>query len=231
MGGTNAHIVLKEAPKQVESRSPLDPLIQGGREGDRKGNGREIENSKAKVKSERSVHILTLSGKTEQALAELVHNYITYLESHREAEIADICFTANAGRKHFNHRLAVITSSKEELLEQLQTFGKPLDINNSIEPLKIHSLKAASTKQIAFIFTGQGFQCIDMGRQLYETQPTFRENLDKCDRILRSYLDISLLEVLYPNLDNQKQETLSPSLIDQTSYTQPAIFAIEYALA
>jgi len=201
MGGTNAHVVLEEAPKQVKSRSP-----------------------QAKIKSERSVHILTLSGKTEQAVAESVHNYVTYLKSHQEAEIADICFTANSGRQHFNHRLAIIASSTQDLLEQLQRFGKPLDINDSSEPPTIHSLKATSTKQIAFVFTGQGSQYIGMGRQLYETQPTFRKNLEKCDRILRSYLDIPLLDVLYGDLDNKE-------LINQTSYTQPAIFAIEYALA
>ncbi len=253
MGGTNAHVVLESAPKQVESRSPLTPLDKGGISVESrspltpldkggiseashdfplaKGDGRAIEKSKSKVKSERPVHILTLSGQTEQAVAESVQNYITYLESHREAEIADICFTANGGRQHFNHRLAVIAGSTQDLLEQLQRFGKPVDINDSSEPPTIHSLKADSTKQIAFVFTGQGSQYIGMGRQLYETQPTFRKNLDECDRILRSYLDISLLEVLYPDLDNNKQETEPDSPIHQTSYTQPAIFAIEYALA
>ncbi len=235
MGGTNAHVVLEEAPKQVESGSPL--LNKGGNSEAShgfplaKGDGRGIEKSKSKVKRERSVHILTLSGQTEQAVAESVQNYITYLESDPKAEIADICFTANGGRQHFNHRLAVIAGSTQDLLEQLQRFGKPVDINDSSEPPTIHSLKADSTKQIAFVFTGQGSQYIGMGRQLYETQPTFRKNLDECDRILRSYLDIPLLEVLYPDLDNNKSETEPDSSINQTSYTQPAIFAIEYALA
>ncbi|MDJ0797465.1 MAG: SDR family oxidoreductase [Calothrix sp. MO_167.B12] len=208
MGGTNAHVVLESAPKQVKRQPPLNPP-KGG---------------KAKVKSERPLHILTLSGQTEQAVAQSVENYITYLESHRQTEIADICFTANSGRKHFNHRLAVIAGCREELLEKLQTFAAPVDINGSSQPLRIHSLKADSTKQIAFVFTGQGSQYISMGRQLYETQPSFRKNLEKCDRILHSYLDIPLLDVLYADLDNKE-------LIHQTRYTQPAIFAIEYALA
>ncbi len=289
MGGTNAHVVLEEAPKKVESGSPLakatvytqvnntsktqldppksplkrgtstpgfdqklvyssdSPLDEGGLGGIvqsfepgqemcvhgslAKGDGRGIDGGDAKVKRERSLHILTLSGQTEQAVAESVQNYITYLESNRKAEIADICFTANGGRQHFNHRLAVIAGSTQDLLEQLQRFGKPVDINDSSEPPTIHSLKADSTKQIAFVFTGQGSQYIGMGRQLYETQPTFRKNLDECDRILRSYLDIPLLEVLYPDLDNNKSKTEPDSSINQTSYTQPAIFAIEYALA
>ncbi|NEQ13149.1 MAG: AMP-binding protein, partial [Moorea sp. SIO3E2] len=186
MGGTNVHVVLEEAPKQVESGSPLTPLNKGGiseashgfplNKGDineashglnkggiseashgvplAKGDGRGIDGGDAKVKSERSLHILTLSGQTEQAVAESVQNYITYLESDPKAEIGDICFTANGGRQHFNHRLAVIAGSTQDLLEQLQRFGKPVDINDSSEPPTIHSLKADSTKQIAFVFTG-----------------------------------------------------------------------------
>lgn len=203
MGGTNAHVVLEAAPIQVKNAEFL----------------------------ERPLHLLTLSAKTEKALAELVSSYHNYLETHPEAEIADICFTANTGRQHFSHRLAVIAGSTKELLEQLKTWVKPRAVNDSQETPKIDSIKAASPKKIAFLFTGQGSQYVNMGRQLYETQPIFRKHLETCDRLLRSYLDVPLLEVLYPDLFNQKLETESASLIDQTAYTQPAIFAIEYALA
>ncbi|MDJ1183388.1 type I polyketide synthase [Roseofilum casamattae] len=192
MGGTNAHVVLEEAPKPLNTQA-------------------------ATVQSEPPLHLLTLSGKTEQAVADLVESYVA--ELNREAKIGDICFTANAGREHFKHRLAVIAGSTEELLQQLQTFGKPLNAT------------ADSSQQIAFIFTGQGSQYAGMARQLYQTQPVFRQALDECDRILHSYLDLPLLEVLYPDLESQKQETETPWAIDQTRYTQPAIFAIEYALA
>jgi len=63
-----------------------------------------------------------------------------------------------------------------------------------------------------------------MGRDLYETQPTFRAALDECDRLLRPYLDQPLLSVLYP-------EAGAESPLDHTTYTQPALFALEYALA
>src|SRR2546426_1226364 len=62
-----------------------------------------------------------------------------------------------------------------------------------------------------------------MGRQLYETQPTFRESLDRCEELLRPHLDRGLLSVLYPN-DGQS------SPLDETAYTQPALFALEWAL-
>ncbi len=76
--------------------------------------------------------------------------------------------------------------------------------------------------KLAFLFTGQGSQYIGMGRQLYETQPTFRQTLEECDEYLRQF-DIPLLSVLYP--------VGQDSRLDQTTYTQPALFALEYALA
>ncbi|AOY84552.2 non-ribosomal peptide synthetase [Moorena producens JHB] len=194
MGGTNAHVVLEEAPEQFKIKN-------------------------AKLKNERPWHVLTLSAKTDQALRELAERYVNYLDGDQDAELGDICFTANTGRKDFNHRLAVVAESKQQLQEQLAAFPPPMVgvVNSQQKP-----------NAIAFLFTGQGSQYVGMGRQLYETQPTFREALDRCDEILHSYLDKSLLEVLYPDSD-QSLATDNWSL-NQTAYTQPALFAIEYAL-
>lgn len=183
IGGTNCHVVLEEAPEQVK----IDSL------------------------SDRPLHILTLSAKTNQALAELAQRYIDYLNTDGNAEIVDICFTANTGREHFNHRIAVVAESKKQFLEQLINLDKP----------KVQVFN----KQIAFLFTGQGSQYADMGRQLYETEPTFRQILDRCDEILRSYLEVPLLEILYSDSEQ------THSKLNETAYTQPALFALEYALA
>ncbi|WP_088239465.1 type I polyketide synthase, partial [Calothrix rhizosoleniae] len=200
-GGTNAHVILSEAPIQVKSK-------------------------KLKAKSEnvweRPRHIFTLSAKCEQALQELARNYEEFLSSNSTATIDDICFSANIGRSHFNHRLAIIASDKQDLADKLAIYGKQEEVAN-----EIFSGKCSATGEpplIAFLFTGQGSQYVNMGRQLYETQPVFRQTLEECDRILQAYLQVSILNVLYP-------ESAATSPINETAYTQPALFAIEYALA
>ena len=190
-GGTNAHVIVEEAPLSVI--------------GDEE--------------TERSQHILTLSAKCEKALQELVQRYEEFFGNNStDASIADICFTANTGRSHFNHRLAIVAESREKLRQQLKAFKTGEDISSIVRG----QVTSKKRQKIAFLFTGQGSQYINMGRELYETQPTFRKTLEECDRILSLYLDKPLLNILYPESDETP--------IDETAYTQPALFAIEYAL-
>jgi malonyl CoA-acyl carrier protein transacylase len=190
-GGTNCHVILEEAPLTAAVAS----------------------------ENEREVNLLTLSAKSDNALKNLAQSYVDFLASHPEVSLADVCFTANTGRSHFNHRLAVVAESAVQLQEALSN----LLTDRETAGLVSGQVSSKKRPKIAFLFTGQGSQYIDMGRQLYETQPTFRQTLDRCDEILRAYLEKPLLSVLYP----QAGET---SPLDETAYTQPALFALEYAL-
>lgn len=190
--GTNAHLILQEAP----ARSP-EPL-----------------------KTERPVHILTLSAKTEPALKQLGTSFAQHLADHPTAPVADLAYTANSGRAQFSHRLVIVADSSQEMQDKLAGWTA----NQASAGVFRGEFQGTARPKIAFLFTGQGAQYVNMGQQLYQTQPTFRQTLDQCNELLQPYLEQPLLSVLFP----EKEQA---SLLDQTAYTQPALFALEYALA
>jgi myxalamid-type polyketide synthase MxaB len=172
---------------------------------------------------ERPAHLLTLSAKTATALKQLVARYENNLAANPALALGDLCYSANSGRSHFNQRLGVVASSSAELTQKLAAFTTGQEVPGVMSG----QMPSSEPPKIAFLFTGQGSQYIGMGRQLYETQPTFRAALEQCAAILQPYLETPLLEILYPT---QTAENLQVK-IDQTAYTQPALFALEYALA
>jgi 8-amino-7-oxononanoate synthase len=194
-GGTNAHVVLQEAP--IQPAKFRSSIVQ------------------------RPWHVLTLSAKSEPALRELSAQYQTLLAQNPMLSLADVCYCANFRRSQFKHRLVAVGSSSAEVQAQLGAFAAGETDITGLQDAQVASKKVP---RAAFLFTGQGSQYVGMGRTLYETQPLFKGILDRCDRILHSELKLSLLSVLYP-------ETEEHSPIDDTAYTQPALFALEYALA
>ena len=170
---------------------------------------------------DRTTHTLTLSARSEPALRALAQQYHARLTDLGAPSLADICFTANTGRDHWAHRFATTAGSRQELAAHLDAFlhGRPA-------PFLHHSETQRSTQpRVIFLFPGQGSQYPGMGRQLYESAPVFREALERCDTLLRPHLDVPLLSVLYPEAES------AAALIHQTRYTQPALFALGYALA
>ncbi len=168
---------------------------------------------------DRSRHLLTLRAKNRAALRELAGRLSTYIEANPGVPLADVCFTANTGRTPFPHRLAVNGASSADIQKQLDTF-----VSRTAEEEADGSPARGKAPKVVFLFTGQGSQYVGMGRQLYQTQPTFRRALDRCAEILRPNLAKPLLSVIYPEEGEQ-------SPLDETAYTQPALFALEYAMA
>lgn len=169
---------------------------------------------------ERPLDVLTLSAKSASALKELASRFEHHLAAHPEESLADVCFSANGGRSHFAYRLAATAGTPTQLREQLAAFVGGREATG----LQSKHLQSKNAPRVAFLFTGQGSQYHGMGQQLYNTQPTFRKALDRCAEILRPYLEQPLLSVLFP-------EPGVSSPLDETAYTQPALFALEYALA
>ena len=193
--GTNAHVILEQAPK-------IEKV--------------EIIESERDPAPTRPLELLTLSAKKAEALKELANAWVNYLAA-TPANLAEICLTANSGRSDFAHRLSVVGQSKDEISQKLARFAA------SEEASDLFTGQVMGTPKIAFLFTGQGSQYVGMGRELYETNPTFRHWINTCDEIVRPYLNQPLLSVLYPVGEASK--------LHETAYTQPALFALEYALA
>ncbi|MFP6613718.1 MAG: beta-ketoacyl synthase N-terminal-like domain-containing protein [Pirellulales bacterium] len=165
---------------------------------------------------DRPREILALSAKSDEALADLAEAYARHLADAPDA-FKDICHTAAAGRDHFHSRLAVIAHDPVDVQQKLDDY---VSGHEEFDVATGRNLQAAP--KVAFLFSGQGPQYIGMGRELYDTLPTFRAALDRCDKLLRPHMDRRLLSVIFANDDH---------LLNKTVYTQPAMFALQYALA
>jgi iturin family lipopeptide synthetase A len=120
-----------------------------------------------------------------------------------------------------------VCRNREELLAELTSEKLTVDS----EQLAMNSRRRP---RVVFQFTGQGAQYAGMGRPFYEQHPVFRQALDQCDELLRPYLSESLLPLVVNNsqfTSDHRSPTISQFTIHDTLYTQPALFAFEYALA
>src|SRR5690606_3932214 len=168
---------------------------------------------------DRPVHVLVVSGREERALREYAGRYAERLgEGEEELSLADVAHTANTGRAQFGHRAAVVAETVEEARAALEAVAAGREAAGVIAG----KVPPGDPPRVAFLFTGQGSQYMGMGRGLYESAPVFRDALERCDALLRGELEVPLLEVLYGGRGD---------LLDRTEYTQPALFALEYALS
>jgi acyl transferase domain-containing protein/acyl-CoA synthetase (AMP-forming)/AMP-acid ligase II/acyl carrier protein len=191
-GGTNAHVILEEAvsiPAPDVADIPLRPR-----------------------------HIMVLSAKDHAALNDQAKNYLSLLEKDKAIEIADLAYTANTGRSHLSHRLALHGADRSEVEACLKDYLS----GNASSTWQSGKVSFASSSKVAYLFTGQGSQYLGMCRELYETQPVFKDSLDRCAALLEGELTTPLLEVLYGS---------DRSLMKQTCYAQPAIFSVGYSLS
>jgi acyl transferase domain-containing protein len=168
---------------------------------------------------DRPVHLLALSARTDRALEGLAARYAEDLEKGGHRSLADVCYSANTGRTHFARRLAIVEGTLEGMRERLREAWTA-----DVPGVARGAFESSRRPRTAFLFTGQGAQYAGMARQLYETSPAFRQALDEAAEAFRDELDLPLLDVVYPAAGRER-------LIDEMVYAQPAVFAIEHALA
>ncbi|WP_243049110.1 polyketide synthase [Dyella sp. RRB7] len=181
VGGTNAHVILEEAPACEPSGQASGPQL------------------------------LLLSARSANAVGEAASRLAAHLAAHPQQNLADVAHTLAIGRKAFAQRLCVVAANTEDAVERLRAVGAA-NARSAANP----------APGVVFLFPGQGSQYAGMGRELHAGEPAFRHAIDECAKLLHSELGFDLRERLFAD---------DADALRETSLTQPATFAIEYALA
>ncbi len=164
--------------------------------------------------------LLLLSAKTESALETATQNLAQHLMHYPDLNLADVAYTLQVGRREFNHRRMLVCSDIQDAINGLGEQASQRILTQFQEP--------GENRSITFMFPGQGAQYVDMGKELYETELIFREQVERCCLILRPHLGLDLRSLIYPS---EFQKKTAAEKLKQTCFTQPALFVIEYALS
>ncbi len=171
------------------------------------------------ARASRPLQLLPLSAKSPAALAAYSHAMAEHLASAAPEVLADAAYTFQTGRKQMAHRRFVVAADSGEAAKLL------LQPN----PLRCGSKRCERRDPpVVFLFGGQGTQYVNMGLNLYRDEPLFRAVVDDCCEHLKPHLGRDLRELLYPQSGDEKTAQIS---LQDTFFTQPSIFVIEYALA
>ena len=162
--------------------------------------------------------LIVLSARTAGALEAARKNLAAHLQEHASLPLADIAYSLQIGRRVFDQRLAFVARNRDEALAKLE--GR--------DQLNVHAgRRLAKAAEVVFMFPGQGAQYPDMGKDLFERYPEFRQHIEQCSEILEPLMAQNLLNLLYPAVNSPEAKLLLMS----TVAAQPAIFSVEYALA
>jgi len=211
-GGTNAHVILEEAPAGYgqKYRGAAETAL---------GGFADLNQVSKTEKQGRSCQLLVLSAKTDSALEKATTNLVNHLKQHPELNFADVAYTLQVGRRAFEHRRIVVAQDLEDAVKALES-AAPQRVFNQFQ--------ASSDRPVVFMFTGQGAQYANMAQELYKREPTFQQECDRCFDLLKPQLKLDLRSYLFPT--ESEVETATQQL-QQTAIAQPALFIIEYALA
>jgi phthiocerol/phenolphthiocerol synthesis type-I polyketide synthase E len=180
IGGTNAHVVLEEAPGIADRPPTIGP------------------------------HLLLLSARTATALDRAKSGLASHLSAAPDIDLENVSWTLQVGRRHFQHRAAVVADSADAAVNILGSSGRD-----------ISAVHDGGERPVVFMFSGQGSQHIRMGAGLYADASVYREAIDECARLLEPHLGLDIRTTIEG----------TRSGINETWLAQPALFMCEYALA
>lgn len=156
--------------------------------------------------------VFTLSARTRKALGLQAERYQRYLADHPDTDVEELCHASNVLRAHHASRIAGVV-------------GGPADLEALLARHLRETKDTPQQRKVAFLFSGQGSQYPGMAAGLYRSHRVFRDTVDVCDRLFAEHLDGP------PVRGVMFGEGQTAELLDQTRYTQPALFTLEYALA
>lgn len=196
IGGTNAHVIIGD-------------YIQPDKNG-------KLHQKITSQENQTPRYIVPLSAKSKQSLKRYQDVLIKHLtkEGNKETlNIANLAYTFEQKRAHFNHRMAYCVESIDDLVRQLKQDGAPAEINTE------------NDNKVVFLFPGQGSQYTGIAKALYHKEVFFKTIVDRCIAIANKHLEVDLFEVLYP------KGITSAYDINETRWAQISLFIIEYAFA
>ena len=224
--GTNAHVVLEgyNSPGGAISGQQGDDWIVGApRPIDASLPVSVVPSQSKGGLARRGTRLLPLSGKSNVALRDTAERYLQWLDEHDaalEAEgvaadplLSDMAWSASTGRSHFGCRAGVVFRDADSLRDGLRAIAETDE--------RQESRKAAT---VAFAYAGQASQWPGMGAALYKSEPVMRAVLDRCDEVLGEARGASLLDVMFGRPG-------AAGDLDDPQWKQPAIYALECALA
>ncbi len=165
--------------------------------------------------------ILKLSGNREETTLRLSKRLADFLINNPNTSFDDVLHTLNTSRKLMKYRTAIVASDLPDLHGKLQNY-----VEGNENSCIVHGLLNESmNNNLVFMFTGQGSQYLNMGKDLYDTFPVYREKFELCIGLFNNQLNCDLKEIIFSENQDTKDK------INQTIYTQPSLFCFEYALA
>ncbi len=193
ISGANAHVVLEESPPEAEP-----PRTE---------------------RFENDLELLPLSAKSEAALRELARRYRDFLQENEGLSLRDIARTASLGRAHLSHRAVIAARDASRMREGLVALAA-----SSPSPAVLTGRRSSrKAPRLAFVFPGQGSQWLGMGARLFEREPVFRGQIERCHEALRSEADFSLVDEI--------RSAEGESRLSRIVVVQPVLFALQTAIA